>query len=352
MTDDEAPTGARAPAVSVVVAVRDGARHLPALARMLDAQELRDFELVCVDDASTDETPEVLRAWSQGAEGAPAGVPVTVVPHAHQQGAAAGRRTGLRAARGRWVWFADVDDRFGPTTLARLVALATEHGADLVAARAAAETEDGAPSPVRLYGRDAAAEPRLLDVRGAADALFTGGVMGYLWDKLFSREQLLPVFDESIDLRTHEDLLLVLRLLAARPRVVVSAERVYGYVVRPASLSNLPVPSYPDLLRCAEAADDLVAATGPSPHHATFMTRYVGLSGIEDAARKGGPADVRAAVRACRDALGRASLRQVREAHGALMAGRVLAARTAPRAYARGYRAARDAVGALRARLR
>lgn len=335
------------PTVSVVVAMRDAAAHLSSLGAMLAAQELDGVEVVCVDDASTDTTAALVGAWAQGSLVSRSGraVEVTVVTMQAQGGPAAARRAGLRAARGRWVWFPDADDRFGPTLLSHLVTTAEAHGADLVAMRAAPEHEDATPSPLRLYGRPPPPHPVVLDHAAAVDAAFTGALMGYLWDKLFSRELLARAYGDDVDLRTHEDLLLVLRCLAHRPRVVLTPEHLYRYVVRGASLSKLPVPSYRDLLRCGQAADALAATVHPAPrHHAAFMTRYVGLAGIEDAVRKD-PTALASAVPACREALRRAGPRQVLAAHGPVLALRTTAAQLAPHPYARCY-------GLLRAGLR
>lgn len=52
------------PAVSVLLPVRDGARHLPEAIASLEAQSLKAFEVLAVDDGSTDETPGILEAWA------------------------------------------------------------------------------------------------------------------------------------------------------------------------------------------------------------------------------------------------------------------------------------------------
>jgi glycosyltransferase involved in cell wall biosynthesis len=52
-----------APPVSVLLPVRDGAAHLDEAARSLEAQSFGDFEVLAVDDGSTDATPEILLAW-------------------------------------------------------------------------------------------------------------------------------------------------------------------------------------------------------------------------------------------------------------------------------------------------
>ncbi|MFQ5568053.1 MAG: glycosyltransferase [Rhodothermales bacterium] len=53
------------PPISVVVAVRDEASRLPALLEALTRQTHPGYEILVVDDASTDATPDVVRAWQQ-----------------------------------------------------------------------------------------------------------------------------------------------------------------------------------------------------------------------------------------------------------------------------------------------
>ena len=53
-------TGGASPAVSVLIAVRNGLPYVESAVRSMMAQTLRDIEIVVVDDASTDGTPEVL----------------------------------------------------------------------------------------------------------------------------------------------------------------------------------------------------------------------------------------------------------------------------------------------------
>lgn len=54
---------AAAPPVSVLLPVRDGAAHLDEAIRSLESQTFGDFEVLAVDDGSTDDTPELLEAW-------------------------------------------------------------------------------------------------------------------------------------------------------------------------------------------------------------------------------------------------------------------------------------------------
>lgn len=102
------------PAVSVVVCTRDRARRLEALLNSLLRQtlDLRRFEVVVVDDASSDATSTVLRRWQTGGELELR--PVT----GHGTGIAGARNLGWRAARSPLVAFTDDDCEVSPGWLA------------------------------------------------------------------------------------------------------------------------------------------------------------------------------------------------------------------------------------------
>src|SRR5262249_30582436 len=105
---------AAAPRVSVVLAVHDQARWLPATLDAVAAQTFADRELVVVDDGSTDDTPGVLARRAGDAR-----VRVLSVPHGER---ARARNAALAEAAGDLVAFLDGDDLWEPTKLARQVA--------------------------------------------------------------------------------------------------------------------------------------------------------------------------------------------------------------------------------------
>ena len=105
----------QAPRVTVVVAAYNGEAFLRQALESVFAQDFDSFEVVFVDDGSTDGTAEIARSF-----------PVRYL-HQENQGLPAARNAGLRVARGELVAFADDDDLQPPSKLALQVRYLDEH---------------------------------------------------------------------------------------------------------------------------------------------------------------------------------------------------------------------------------
>jgi len=99
--------------VSVIIPTHNRAALVQEAVASVLAQTWRDFEVLLVDDASTDDTAAAL---------APYASQVKILCRATRGGVAAARNTGIRAARGEWLAFLDSDDLWLPEKLARQMA--------------------------------------------------------------------------------------------------------------------------------------------------------------------------------------------------------------------------------------
>jgi glycosyltransferase involved in cell wall biosynthesis len=114
------------PAVSLVVPVFNKAPYLAQTLESTLAQSLRDIEVVCVDDGSTDGSLQILQ---QFAERDPR---VRVLVNERNMGAGKSRNSGLHQARGKYVRFIDADDLVPPDTLSTLYRLIVDDAVDAV----------------------------------------------------------------------------------------------------------------------------------------------------------------------------------------------------------------------------
>lgn len=93
----------------------------------LVAQTIDDIEIIVVDDASTDNSVEILRSYEmQYPE------KVKVICHEVNKRQGGAKNTGLRAAQGEWIGFIDSDDWITPDYYEKLLGKAEETGADMV----------------------------------------------------------------------------------------------------------------------------------------------------------------------------------------------------------------------------
>lgn len=186
-------TVASGPLVSIVLPVRNRPTSIGAAIESVLAQQYRDWELLVVDDGSTDSTPEIVERYA-------AADPRVVLIRATAGGVCAARNTGLRTARGRYVAFLDSDNRWLPVLLGASVA-ALEHS-DAVAVHSVVEMTDDD------------GHRRYLSIDGGRDDLIHGGNFVDLNTLVARREAIERIggFDEA--LRRWVDYDLVIRLTA------------------------------------------------------------------------------------------------------------------------------------------
>lgn len=117
--------GRSRPLISLIVPVYNVADHVGACIASLKAQTLTDFEVIVVDDGSTDDSAARLRSAIDGD-------PRFEVIRQANGGLSAARNTGLARVRAPVIGFVDSDDRVDPDYLSAMYAELERSGADWV----------------------------------------------------------------------------------------------------------------------------------------------------------------------------------------------------------------------------
>ena len=131
------PPPANAPLISVCVPARNEERNIRACVESILAQDYPNFEVIILEDRSTDATGEILR--SLAAHTVPASLrendKLKVISGSDLPKGWAGKPHALfqasKAARGEWLCFVDADTFLSPTTLSSCYAKANETKADM-----------------------------------------------------------------------------------------------------------------------------------------------------------------------------------------------------------------------------
>lgn len=223
------------PDVSVIMPTWNAERWVRHAIASIQAQDDIAWEMIIVDDASTDGTMALLD------QAAAADGRITPVRQAVNGGPSAARNRALSLARAPFVAVLDDDDAMLPGRLRRLVDIAVMSGADIIVDNMV--DVDGMPGgPVRgpfltgLTG-EALLEVDLGDYLDPRTAARWGRDPGFL-KPVFRKSMIESTgarYDET--LRNTEDFYLVAELLAKGAKMVLDPHPGYAYTVREGSLS-------------------------------------------------------------------------------------------------------------------
>ncbi len=122
--------------VSIIIPVYNAETHLEKCVLSVMAQTLREFELLLIDDGSTDETPVLCDQYARQDSR-------VVVIHQPNSGVSAARNQGIAHAKGDYIGFVDADDWIEPGMYARLLSQGEATGSDIVMCDATTVYDDG-----------------------------------------------------------------------------------------------------------------------------------------------------------------------------------------------------------------
>lgn len=207
---------------SVVVPVYNVEQYLGQCLESLQAQDYTDFEVICVNDGSTDGSRKILTEWATHS-------PQMRIIDRENGGLSAARNTGLKAAKGDYIVFVDSDDWVEPTMLSRLAAEC--EGADMVCF--ACRRTDTNTNDIFLTEQSAGWD---YYNRHALEARIVPFVC--VWQRCYRREFLTGnslFFREGI---LHEDNEFTPRACFRAKSVKVIPDVLYNYRIRPNSIMS------------------------------------------------------------------------------------------------------------------
>lgn len=205
----------KCPSVTVLLAAFNAEAFIHRNIDGLLAQTVSDFEVLLIDDGSTDGTGEVCDDYARKDSR-------IRVFHEQHRGVAHARQVGIEHAWGEYTIHVDVDDTISPTMLEEMYQAAKKTNADMLICDYMEQNKDGSIYHVQ--------KPTALTKEAVVDDLISGKIYGALWNKLIRTS----VFrDNQVgfrqELRMREDLFFVFDVLPFVAKIAYLPKAFYTY---------------------------------------------------------------------------------------------------------------------------
>ena len=243
------------PTVSVITPAYNVAPYIGQCIESLQAQTLSDWEMLIVDDASTDETPAAVQRYL----GDPR---IRYMRNEQNLGPGATRNRALDAAQGEWIAIVDADDWIAPERLEKLARFAEAQGAEMVADPMVYHTEWG--SVYQVQWAMFAGIPRRARTYTAEELIRATPSVQPVIHRGFLHAK--DIWYQST-LRLSEDYTLLLEIVLKGARFALLPEPMYYYRVRPGTT----VTRYDPLEERRKAVEYLLSLPETTPRMAQLL---------------------------------------------------------------------------------
>lgn len=235
--------------LSVIMPVFNVERYLRETLDSILAQGIKDYELICVNDGSTDASGDIFEEYARWC---PA-MKVIEKPHGN---AGAARNVGLRQACGDYLLFLDSDDVFAPDMFSSLVQGIESADADM-AICGFAKFRDGEPLPQLAKSAD-----WTIHVSPAQTVDLFNRWPGWAWDKIFRRAFIQRLNLEFQEIAVSNDLYFTYIALAHAERIAVSEAKFVAHRYRAGSVETTRSQHPLCPAKAVRALHDALAAEG------------------------------------------------------------------------------------------
>lgn len=213
--------------ISVIIPVYNVEEYLHYAMESLLKQTYNNFEIILVNDGSTDNSGELCNRYSEDYD-------FVRVYHKENGGLSDARNFGVNKSEGEFITFLDPDDFIEDYTLELMYGLQKEYNADLVATNIKVvynhEINNKKERNNNIYECSNKEALELMYYNEIATVSACG--------KLFRREYLLDVpFPKG---KIYEDLFIIADLLKNMKKIVITQEETYNYYQRENSIVNSP----------------------------------------------------------------------------------------------------------------
>lgn len=215
-----------APLFSVIIPIYNIERYLKDAIESVLEQNFKDFEIVLVNDASTDRSGEICNDYSRNHPS------VKTVHHYRNLGVSASRNDGIKKASGKYIIFLDSDDCFCPGALNGIAQLIEgKHNPDVIIGKWNSPTQES------NLGVHVADKNNPEDVINHINTI--NFFIGFCWRYIINRDFILKNKLYFINAKIHEDIEFVVRMLCLSRSFASYLGDFYQKKVRENSLTSL-----------------------------------------------------------------------------------------------------------------
>ena len=211
--------------ISVIVPVYNVSNYLNQCIQSILSQSFKDFELIVVDDGSTDDSLEKCERWVCNDNR------INLIKQSNQ-GLSKARNSGIRVAKGDYLVFVDSDDWIEPDMFSNMVHFVETQHADIVVCRGQIVEANGTIS--RYVGYDSF--EIMTGVEATKEILKDEKMQSYAWNKIYKRE-LFDGIEYPVG-RIFEDTATTYKLFYKCNKVVCIPYVGYNYRMNPNSITH------------------------------------------------------------------------------------------------------------------
>ena len=207
--------------ISVIIPVYNVQAYIERCLNSILAQTYTNFEVICIDDGSTDESGKICDTFEKKDKR-------VHVCHIENHGVSYARNLGLSMMQGEWFCYVDPDDWIEPNYIERMYCIANEKQCDVVAC--------GIDKTYEYVTGIKEKNEHILMFSSSEECIrnyICGGTTmhGLVWNKLYNAEKFKDIrFDEN--LKVNEDCMYIYEIMSMCGRACLTTMKLYHWYIR------------------------------------------------------------------------------------------------------------------------
>ena len=207
------------PLLTVVIPVYNVEKYLKRCIDSILIQEWKNYEIILVDDGSTDNSPQICEDYAKAYD-------IISVIHKENGGLSEARNTGISNAEGEYVYFLDSDDWIEPNTFSDLAEVIESDQYDIISFN-----QEFVKSEHDIIKSDSKRTKRLTGKEALIDMFSYGFITGFATDKIYRKALFTKNTIQFPVGKYYEDLGTNYKLFLAAKKVYATNQKYYHYLI-------------------------------------------------------------------------------------------------------------------------